>query len=239
MAIRALIFDVFGTLVDWRTSIIAELRAFGAERGIANVDWSSFVDDWRAAYVPAMDRVRLGAQPWTNLDALHRASFDELAERYELHVLGERERAHCANAWHRLEAWPDVPAALKRLRKAYVLAPLSNGNVSLLIDLARFAKLDFDTILSAELFRHYKPDPQTYLGAAALLGCEPGEVLMVAAHNGDLHAAAALGLKTAFIPRSAEYGPRQTKDFAADAGIDYPASDLDDLADRLGIKEYA
>lgn len=234
MAIQALIFDVFGTLVDWRTSIIAELRAFGAERGLAHVDWDGFVDDWRAAYVPAMERVRTGELPWTNLDALHRASFDELADRFGLHVLGERERAHCAFAWHRLRAWPEVPAALDRLRRRYVLAPLSNGNVSLLIDLARYADLRFDTILSAELFHHYKPDPQTYLGAAELLGVPPSDVLMVAAHNGDLHAAASLGLKTAFLPRPGEYGPRQSNDLTADTGIDYPVRDLDDLADRLG-----
>lgn len=234
MAIQALIFDVFGTLVDWRTSIIAELRAFGAERGLAHVDWDGFVDDWRAAYVPAMERVRTGERPWANLDALHRASFDELAERFGLNVLGERERARCAFAWHRLHAWPEVPAALRRLRKRYILAPLSNGNVSLLIDLARYADLSFDTILSAELFRHYKPDPQTYLGAAELLGVPPGDVLMVAAHNGDLHAAANLGLKTAFVPRPGEYGPRQNEDRTADAGIDCLVRDLDDLADRLG-----
>jgi 2-haloacid dehalogenase len=234
MAIRALIFDVFGTLVDWRTSIISELRAFGDERGLADVDWEGLVDDWRGAYVPSMERVRSGAQPWTNLDALHRASFDELTARYGLLVLGERERAHCAQAWHRLRPWPEVPAVLRRLRRNFILAPLSNGNVSLLVDLARYAHLDFDTILSAELFRHYKPDPETYLGAAALLGCAPDEVLMVAAHNGDLHAAAAVGLKTAFIPRPAEYGPHQTTDFAAEAGTDFPVSDLDELADRLG-----
>ncbi len=234
MAIRALIFDVFGTLVDWRTSIITELRAFGVERGLAHVDWEGLVDDWRGAYVPSMERVRSGAQPWTNLDALHRTSFDELAERYGLSVLGERERAHCAQAWHRLRPWPDVPAALRRLRRSFVLAPLSNGNVSLLVDLARYASLDFDTILSAELFRHYKPDPETYLGAVALLGCEPREVVMVAAHNGDLHAAARAGLKTAFVPRPVEYGPHQTIDLRATADVDFPVADLDQLADRLG-----
>ena len=127
-----------------------------------------------------------------------------------------------------------MPAALRRLRRSFVLAPLSNGNVSLLVDLARYAHLDFDTILSAELFRQYKPDPETYLGAAALLGCAPDEVLMVAAHNGDLHAAAAVGLKTAFVPRPVEYGPHQTTDLAADAGTDFAVSDLDELADRLG-----
>lgn len=230
---RALLFDVFGTLVDWRTSIIAELAAFGRTRGI-DADWTAFAEAWRAAYAPSMDRVRRGEQPWKNLDALHRASFDALVERFGIRGLTEPDRVHLANAWHRLRPWPDTVAGMKRLRRRFILASLSNGNVALQVDLRRYAGLPFDMLFSAETFHHYKPDPETYRGAVTLLGLQPHETMLVAAHNADLHAAAAQGLRTAFVARPGEYGPRQDKDLAADAGIDAAASDLIDLAGKLG-----
>jgi 2-haloacid dehalogenase len=234
--VEALVFDVFGTLVDWRTSLIGDLTAFGDERGL-RVDWAAFVDAWRGAYVPSMDRVRSGEVPWTNLDALHRASFDELARRFGIDdALREEDRGWCVDRWHRLRPWPDTVAGMTRLRARYILCTLSNGNVRLLADLAKSAPLPIDVIFSAELFRHYKPDPETYRGAVDLLGlgAAPERVLMVAAHNGDLHAAAREGLRTAFVARAAEYGPQQAKDVTADPGIDLAVRDLSELADRLG-----
>jgi 2-haloacid dehalogenase len=229
--VRALFFDVFGTLFDWRTSLVRSLNAFGERRGIA-CDWEALVDAWRGAYVPSMARVRAGELAWRNLDELHAASLDELAERFGLD-LGAEDRAWIVRRWHALDPWPDVTTGLARLREGYLLSTLSNGSVALLVALARRADLRFDTILCAESFRRYKPDPETYLGAASLLGCEPREAMLVAAHNDDLHAAAALGFRTAFVARGAEYGPHQNKDFAADAGIDIAVADLIELAEVL------
>ena len=228
--IRALLFDVFGTLVDWRGSIAGQLETFGNERGIA-CDWYAFVDAWRGEYVPSMDAVRNGSRAWANLDTLHGESFDRLAERFALPPLSADERRWAVWRWHELEPWPEVPAALERLHERYVLATLSNGNVELLIDLARHAKLRFDTIFSAEIFRHYKPDRQTYLGAAALLGCAPAETMLVAAHESDLRAAAGNGLRTAFVSRPAEYGPRSTSNGVMPEGFDAAVRSLDALAE--------
>lgn len=230
--VKALVFDMFGTLFDWRTSLIAFFKRFGSERGIT-ADWPELVDAWRGAYAPSMDEVRRGELPWMNLDALHRRSFDELAERFGLGTLRNDERERCTHAWHELDAWSDVRPGMQRLHTRHVLATLSNGSVALLIDLARRAALPFDMIFSAELFRHYKPDPEVYRGAAELLGLPPAEVMLVAAHNGDLRAAAACGLRTAFVARPTEYGPRQTKDFIAEESFDVVARDLNELADRL------
>lgn len=233
----ALLFDVFGTLVDWRTSIVRDLRAFGERRGIACA-WDELVDAWRGAYVPSMDRVRRGELPWRNLDALHAASLDGLAERFGIAAaLDASDRAWIVRRWHALEPWPDVRAGLSRLRERHVLATLSNGNVALLVDLARYADLRFDAIFSAELFERYKPDPETYRGAARLLGREPHDVMLVAAHNDDLRAARAHGLRTAFVARSGEYGPHQHRDFEAEAGVDVAVRDLGELADVLAGAE--
>lgn len=232
--VEALVFDVFGTLVDWRTSLIEDLTHFGAERGVV-ADWPAFVDAWRAAYVPSMERVRRGELPWTPLDALHRASFDALAVRFGIDgALDEDARCWCVDRWHRLRPWPDTVAGLERLRRRYVLGTLSNGNVRLLADLAKSAPLPIDVIFSAELFRRYKPDPEVYRGAVALLAAEPAHVMMVAAHNADLRAAAHEGMRTAFVARPNEYGPHRHADVAADAGIDVAVHDLGELADRLG-----
>jgi len=230
--VRALVFDVFGTLVDWRASIISALERFGAERGIS-CDWAGLVDAWRGVYVPSMDRVRKGERPWAKLDTLHAESLDALAERFGLPSLDAADRDWIVKRWHELEPWPDVRAGLERLRERHVLSTLSNGNVSLLIDLARHANLRFDTILSAELFGHYKPDPEVYLGAAGLLGFEPYEVMMVAAHSHDMKAAAALGMPTAFIARPGEYGPGKHVDLATDLAVDIRVRGIDELADLL------
>ena len=232
--VDALVFDIFGTLVDWRTSLIEDLTAFGSGRGLS-VDWPALVDAWRGAYMPSMDRVRRGEQPWTPLDALHRASFDELAERFGFAgALDDDARRWCVDRWHRLRPWPDTVAGLTRLRARYILGTLSNGNVRLLADLAKSAPLPMDVIFSAELFAHYKPDPEVYRGAVRLLATEPERVMLVAAHNGDLQAAARIGMRTAFVARPSEYGPAQTKDAAAEDGIDLAVRDLGELADRLG-----
>ena len=230
--VRALVFDVFGTLFDWRTSIVRSLGAFGKERSIV-CDWEAFVDAWRAAYVPSMDRVRRGEIVWRNLDALHAASFDELALRFELPPLEAWDRNWIVARWHELDPWPDVRAGLERLRARYITGTLSNGNVALLVDLARFSDVRFDVIFSAELFAHYKPDAQTYLGTAELLGLRPADVMLVAAHNNDLHAAAELGLRTAFVARPTEYGPDQRNDLVAADGVDIAVRDLHELAAAL------
>lgn len=234
MDVDALVFDVFGTLVDWRTSLIGDLTAFGGERGLT-VAWDTFVDAWRGEYVPSMERVRRGEQPWCSLDALHRASFLDLAARFGFATaLDEPAIAWCVERWHHLRPWPDTVAGLTRLRTRYVLGTLSNGNVRLLIDLTKNAPLPVDVIFSAELFRRYKPDPQVYRGAIELLATASDRVMLVAAHNGDLQAAARAGMRTAFVARPTEYGPKQVKDFTVEPGIDLAVRDLGELADRLG-----
>jgi 2-haloacid dehalogenase len=232
LAIKALTFDVFGTVVDWRSSIIKETVALGARKGIA-IDWTRFVDAWRGGYKPAMDQVRSGALPWTKIDALHRMTLDRLLREFGVSGLDEAEIDHLNRAWHRLAPWPDAVAGLSRLRKRYVLATLSNGNVSLLTNMAKAAGLPWDCILSAELCRHYKPDPETYQMAVELLSLEPREIMLVAAHNSDLVAAAKQGLRTAFIARPTEYGPAQAKDLKAEHDFDFVATDLGDLADQI------
>ena len=232
--LRAILFDTFGTVVDWRTSLIADLTAFGAGRGIA-ADWVALVDQWRAAYVPSMDRVRRGELPWTKLDDLHRASLDRLVAEAGIEALTEVDRNYLTMGWHRLHAWPDSVAGTERLNRRYITGPLSNGNVSLLIDLARFNGLRWDTIFGADVSGHYKPDPEAYLGACRLLSLEPGEVMLCAAHNEDLRAAQRHGLQTAFVPRPTEYGPLQVRDTEATGVWDYVVGGIDELAAQLGL----
>jgi 2-haloacid dehalogenase len=231
---KAILFDTFGTVVDWRGSLIALLAEWGREQG-READWAGIADAWRAAYMPSMDRVRRGELPWTILDDLHRASLDALLPRFGLADLTEEDRTHITFFWHRLNPWPDAVAGLTRLKSRFIIGPLSNGNVSLLLNMAKHAGLRWDMICAADLFRHYKPDPETYLGAAKLLGLKPGEVMMAAAHNGDLRAARACGLKTCFFPRPTEYGPHQQRDFAAEEEWDIVAADIIDVAGRLGV----
>jgi len=236
-AVRALVFDVFGTVVDWRGSIIREGVATSAAKGW-RVDWPALADAWRAGYQPAMQRVMQakasGETAWVNLDALHRAILDTLLERFGLDHLSETERDHLNRIWHRLDPWPDAVAGLTRLKARFPIATLSNGNVALLVDMARHGGLPWDCVLSAELFRAYKPSPAVYRGAADLLGIAPGELLMVAAHPSDLAAAQRAGLKTAYVERPLERGPDGARENSAGQRFDWVASDFIDLAAKLG-----
>ncbi|HYZ16000.1 MAG TPA: haloacid dehalogenase type II [Candidatus Acidoferrum sp.] len=232
-ALEALLFDTFGTLVDWRTSLIDDLTAFGNERGL-RVDWPSFVIAWRGEQKPAFERIARGEEPWANFDAINRASLERLAARFGFAAaLDANARDWCVDRWHHLRPWPDTVTGLERLRKRFILGTLSNGSVRLLVDLARSAPLPVDLILSAETFRRYKRDPEVYRGASTMLATAPQRIMMVAAHNDDLHAAAAQGMRTAFILRPTEYGPDQQTNLAAEAGIDLAVRDVGELADRL------
>ena len=205
-SVQALTFDVFGTVVDWRTSIIREGQILSANKGF-NVDWAEFAERWRGGYGPAMNRVRTDDLPWTKIDDLHRMILDELIDEYGMAEMTESERQHFNKAWHRLIPWPDTVAGLYQLKTKYVITTLSNGNISLLTNMAKNAGLPWDAVLSAELAKHYKPDPQAYLTAAELLSLRPEQVMMVAAHPGDLRAAARAGLRTAYVIRPLERGP--------------------------------
>ena len=231
--VQALVFDVFGTVVDWRGSVIREGRRFGRTHGIA-IDWGAFADAWRARYHPSMQRVRTGEMPWTGLDELHRASLDALLAQFGIAGLPGIAVDHLNRVWHRLSPWPDARLGLRLLRRRYTIATLSNGNVALLTAMAKHASLPWDCILSAELFRHYKPDPEVYTGAAALLGLAPEEVMMVAAHRNDLEAARACGLATAFVPRPLEFGTGSRQEPRGARYIDVVADDFVKLAARLG-----
>ena len=230
--VRALVFDVFGTLVDWRTSIAREVRAILSPLGIS-LDWSAFADQWRAQYQPAMEEVRSGRLPFSRLDSLHRRNLDIVLESSGLRGVDERTRADLNLAWHRLDAWPDVRPGLTRLRAKFLIAPCSNGNISIMVDLARCNDLVWDAILGAELARDYKPKPEVYLAAAAAFDCVAAETMMVAAHSSDLAAAAASGLRTAFIARPDEFGPGKGEG-AANVPVDVSAASLVELADALG-----
>lgn len=230
--VKALTFDVFGTVVDWRSTIIRAGEALSREKGLA-VDWAAFAAAWRGGYGPSMQRVRTAELPWTNIDALHRMILDELLVRFNITGLSEAEIDHLNRVWHRLEPWPDAISGLTRLRERYIVATLSNGNMALLVNMAKNAGLPWDCILSAELVGHYKPDWEVYQTAADLLGLQPYEVMMVAAHNGDLLAARRVGFLTAFVLRATEHGSHQTTDLAADPSVDVVATDFNDLADIL------
>lgn len=237
--VKALTFDVFGTVVDWRNSIIREGRAFGERHGI-EADWVQFADDWRGLYQPSMSRVRDGERPWTRLDDLHRESLCELLERLGVDASGNGAPGAAAiddfnRAWHRLDPWPDVVAGLNRLRERYILATLSNGNIALMVNLAKQAKLPWDAILGAETSRHYKPQPETYLITADMLGLRPEQCMMVAAHNEDLLAARALGFRTAFVARPTEYGPEQSHNLRAEHDFDVVTDSFTGLAESLGV----
>ena len=232
--VKALVFDVFGTVVDWRMSIAREGKQLAKRKGITGVNWLEFADAWRSGYGPSMNKVRTGELPWTRIDDLHRMILDDLLDKYGIEGLTEDEKRDFNKAWHRLDAWPDSPSGLTRLKKRYVIATLSNGNVALLTNMAKWAGLPWDAILSAELARHYKPDPETYLMAADILGLDPPEVMMTAAHKGDLKAARAQGLRTAFVPRPLEHGPGRDIDTSPEDWIDVVATDFEDLALKMG-----
>lgn len=233
-SIRALTFDVFGTVVDWRGSVLGELESFGARRGI-EADWGMFVDRWRReGYAGGMRLVREGKLPFQTADSLHRRMLDTLLAELGIE-LGEAETADLNRAWHRLEPWSDAAAGLARLRRGYVVSTLSNGNVELLVNMAKFGRLPWDCILSSEITGAFKPEPRCYERAAELLGCATSQVLMVAAHQGDLLAAAATGMRTAFVPRSNEAGPNFPADLTPDPSFDIVAADFHDLAAQLNL----
>lgn len=236
IATRALVFDVFGTVVDWRTGVAREAGPFLARYGVGDADPAAFADAWRRRYGPAMEEVRSGKRPFTRLDVLHRENLSGVLMEFGMDPTSvpeeELEALNCA--WHRLDPWPDVVTGLTRLKARYIIAPLSNGNVSLLLNMAKRAGLPWDAILGAEVVLAYKPMPEAYLRTADILGLRPEEVCLVAAHNGDLAAARRYGLRTAFVGRPTEHGPGQTSNLRAEDAWDVVADSFSELADRLG-----
>lgn len=231
--VRALTFDIFGTTVDWRSGVAAEARRLGALNGV-EADWERLAGAWRALYAPSMARVRRGELPWTNFDRLHRMSLDEVLRELDAEGFDPAAREELTLAWARLPPWPDAAPGLERLARRFTVATLSNGNRTQQTALVRFAHLPFQRLLSAEDFRHYKPDPEVYLGAAAALGLEASEVMMVAAHKPDLRAAQAAGMRAAFVERRLEKGPGGGEDLLPDPLANVQATDFMDLADQLG-----
>lgn len=233
--IKAFVFDVFGTVVDWRTGIAGEVVASGMIPGAGIELGYRFADAWRARYVPAFMKVNRGERPFVKLDVLHFENLLETLREFGVDParISEASLHHLNNAWHRLPPWADSVAGLARLRETYIIAPHSNGNLRLLLDMARHAGLPWDTILGAEVVGAYKPVPQSYLRTAELLSLQPHEVCMTAAHNNDLHAARDCGLRTAFILRSTEYGPDQQTDLEPDAEWDFVAGSIEDLSRQV------
>ena len=233
MTVKALAFDVFGTVVDWRSSIIAELEEFGRAHGVES-DWEAMADGWRSGYAPAMDRVRRGELPWTRIDDLHRMILYELLAAADITGVAGDDIDHLNRAWHRLDPWPDSVVGLTRLKERFVISTLSNGNVSLLTNMAKRAGLPWDCVISAELFHHYKPDREAYLGCADLLGVPAEALMLVAAHPGDLRHARDVGLMTAYVARPLEFGPGQEAPRIEPGEFDVVATDFVDLAEQLG-----
>ena len=233
--VKACVFDTFGTVVDWRNSIIAEANKWGAAKGL-NINWTEFTDRWRLGYRPAMDKVRKGEIPWTKLDDLHRMILDDLLKQYKIEGLSESEKTYWTHVWRRLKPWPDSVAGLTRLKKRCIISPLSNGNVALMTNLAKFGGLPWDVILGSDIVRHYKPDRETYMSAPFYLDLRPEEVMMCAAHVGDLKAARSFGLRTGFIYRPSEYGggPVGVPDKAKPGDFDIVSTSIVDLAQQLG-----
>ena len=227
--VKVLAFDIFGTVVDWHGSIVREMQALHPA-----VDGDAFAQAWRAGYQPAMEQVRSGRQGWTRIDELHRAVLDGILPRFGLAHLGEEERRHLNRVWHRLDAWPDSVEGLTRLKARFTISSLSNGNIGLLTNMAKRAGLPWDCVLSAEVFKAYKPSPDTYLGVARVFDLEPGQVALVAAHHDDLEASRACGLRTAYIERPHEFGTAHPKDVSPRPGNDLHAASIADLARQLG-----
>ena len=231
--VRALVFDVFGTVVDWRASVIEELERVGRSKGLAR-DWPRFADMWRQGYGEGMRRINDGADEWVNVDVIHRRKLDSLIEEFNVTGLSESETDHLNRVWHRLRPWPDSVEGLTKLKSRYVIATLSNGNVGLLVNMAKFGGLPWDCVLSSELFGIYKPHPDVYRGAARLLGLQHREVAMVAAHSSDLRGAGKAGLKTILVPRPDEYGRGKTADAPGpDDSFDLIAPDFIALSNTL------
>jgi len=231
--LKAVTFDVFGTVVDWRTSIEREVGSLAVKKQFV-VDGERFADAWRKLYQPSMKKVRDGEIPWTVLDDLHRTNLLEVLEAFGIDQLSEGEIEHLNRAWHRLDPWPDAVAGLQRLKQHYIIGTLSNGNVALIVNMAKFSGLPWDVVLGAEIAGHYKPQPEAYLKSAEILGLEPRECMLVAAHNGDLAAAGLCEFQTAFVPRPTEHGSEQTTDLAAEYDCDLVAGDFIELAQILG-----
>ena len=234
--VDALVFDVFGTVVDWRSGVIRDGEKLGAERDV-DVDWAAFADAWRDEYQPSMDRVREGDIPWRNLDALHRDSLETLLDRFGIEAFTESDKEWLTGAWHRLDPWPDSIPGLRRLRAEYLVATLSNGHVRLLANMAKRAGIPWDLILSAELSGHYKPAEEAYLRAVELLDVTPDEVMMVAAHEMDLEAASEVGLRTAYVHRPLEWGSSESRSTnePSNSTAEIVADDLEDLAVVLDV----
>lgn len=232
--VKAMVFDTFGSVVDWRGSITRDLTRWGSENGYS-CDWTALAVKWRSLYQPSMEKVRSGQREWTILDVLHRESLEQLLPEFGLEKMTEAQRQHVNKVWHRLDGWPDAVSGLTRLKSKYIIAPLSNGNVSLLTGIAKYTGLPWDLNLSTEVFHCYKPQPQSYLGVAKILQLDPSEVMMCAAHNDDLAAARKVGLKTAFWPRPTEHGPEQKTNLVATEKWDVVAKDIRDLATQMGV----
>lgn len=231
--IKALVFDVFGTVVDWRTSIAREAKECLSPKGY-KLDWLSFADKWRGKYQPAMEKVRSGGRGFVRLDILHMENLKEVLQDFAIEEMTEGELDLLNKAWHRLDPWPDSVPGLLRLKKKFIIGTMSNGNVALMVNMAKNGGLPWDVILGAEPAQTYKPEAKTYLTGVDWLNLEPSEVLMCAAHNSDLLAAGAEGLKTAFIARPTEHGPNQQHDFEAEHDFDYITENMLDLANKLG-----
>ena len=232
--VKALIFDVFGTVVDWRSSIINQCQELGRLKGV-EADWGEFADSWRGQYRPFMDKVRNGDLPWTNLDALHRMSLDVVLDQFGLSGFSDSERDKMNLFWHNLRPWADSVPGLYRLKSRYIIATMSNGNIALMTNMAKNGGLPWDCILGAEVAKHYKPDPESYQTAVNLLGLKPNQVMMTAAHQGDLLASQEVGLQTGFIPRPMEHGPDRTPDPTPDPSFNVVATDFMDLATKMGV----
>ena len=235
--VRALLFDVFGTVVDWRSGVAREATPFLRRRGAESVDPLAFADAWRASYQPAMEQVRSGRRPFTRMDVLHRENLETILPDFGIDpaTVPALELNELNLAWHRLEPWPDAVAGLTRLKTNFIIATLSNGNIALMLDMAKRAGLPWDAILGAEVAQAYKPMPEAYLRTADVLAMRPEQICLVAAHNGDLAAARKCGLRTAFIPRPAEHGPNQTTDLRPDQEWDVVAADFGALAEKLAV----
>jgi 2-haloacid dehalogenase len=233
--VKALTFDVFGTVVDWRSSIIREGEALGKSKGITHVNWAEFADAWRGGYRPSMDKVRKGELPWTRIDDLHRMVLDELLVKFKIKGLTEEETVQFNKAWHRLTPWPDSVPGLTRLKKGFIISTLSNGNTALLTNMAKFGGLPWDCVLSSENFQHFKRDPEVYQGAAYMLDLPIDQVMMTAAHKDDLQAAHNQGMKTAYVPRPKEHGPDRVIDTSPEPWMDVCATSFEELASKLGV----
>ena len=232
--IRAVLFDTFGTVVDWRSGISSAVRAFAAARALP-LDPEEFADAWRARYQPSMERVRSGQRPWVSLDTLHRENLDAVLRSHDIDAgaFAAGELISLAAAWHYLPPWPDSVEGIGRIKRDFIVGPLSNGHTALLVDMAKTAGLPWDVILGSDISRAYKPSLDAYRKPAALLGLDPGEVMLAAAHNSDLDGARTAGLATAFIARPAEYGPHQASDLTASGDWDLTANSITDLARQL------